>query len=51
MEKGCILKFSMESTDYEHDHGHDYGGVVKMLQTLKEMLKWWGKMDISYILV
>ena len=24
--KGYILKFSMESIDYEHDHDHEYGG-------------------------
>ena len=38
-KKGYILNYSMESTDYEHDHDHDHGGVVKMLQTLKKMLK------------
>ena len=25
-EKGYILNFSMESTDYEHAHDHDQGG-------------------------
>ena len=24
--KGYILNFSMESTDYEHNHDHDQGG-------------------------
>ena len=41
-KKGYILYFSMESTDYEHYHDHDHGGS-KMLQTLKKVLKWWGK--------
>ena len=38
-KKGYILNYSMESTDYEHDHDHDHGVLVKMLQTLKKMLK------------
>ena len=38
-KKGYILNFSMESTDYEYDHDHDQGGVVKILQTLKKVLK------------
>ena len=25
-KKVCILKFSMESTDYEYDHDYDHGG-------------------------
>ena len=34
-KKGCILKFSMESTDYEHDHDHDHGGSKNVTNSEK----------------
>ena len=50
-KKGDIFNFSIKFIDYEHDYIHDHRGVVKTLQTLKKVLKWWGKKDISSNLV
>ena len=50
-KKGDIFNFSIKFIDYEHDYIHDHRGVVKTLRTLKKVLKWWGKKDISSNLV